>query len=62
MTDLEDYLIAMEKQGEWGDGILLSAAVSLYEGPFVIITPVRHCSWASLTTITMSGFTRQKNL
>jgi hypothetical protein len=36
---LEVYLNKMAKRGEWGDGIMLSAAVRLYERPIIILTP-----------------------
>jgi hypothetical protein len=35
---LEVYLNKMAKHGEWGDGIMLSAAVRLYERPIIILT------------------------
>jgi hypothetical protein len=35
---LDKYLQGMEN-GEWGDGIMLSAAVRLYGRPIVVITP-----------------------
>lgn len=36
--ELDSYLKRME-DGEWGDGIILSAAVRLYGRPIVVITP-----------------------
>lgn len=36
---LEAYLNKMAKPGEWGNGIMLSAAVRLYERPNIILTP-----------------------
>jgi hypothetical protein len=36
---LETYLNKMAKHGEWGDGIMLSAAVRLYQRPIIILTP-----------------------
>ena len=35
----EKYLECMGKHGEYGDGIMLSAAVRLYNRPIVVITP-----------------------
>lgn len=35
----EKYLECMGKHGEYGDGIMLSAAIRLYNRPIVIITP-----------------------
>jgi len=37
-SGLNKYLDGMEN-GEWGDGIVLSAAVRLYNRPIVIVTP-----------------------
>jgi len=36
--ELEAYLNKMAKHGEWGDGIMLSAAVWLYQRPIIILT------------------------
>jgi hypothetical protein len=36
---LETYLNKMARHGEWGDGIMLSAAVRLYQRPIIILTP-----------------------
>lgn len=36
---LDMYLANMDKHGEWGDGVMLSAAVRLYERPIFIMTP-----------------------
>jgi len=38
-TELGEYLHKMEKNGTWGDGIVLSAAVRLYARPVEITSP-----------------------
>jgi len=47
------YLDAMQKEGTWGDGIVLSAAARLYDQPIVIVMPNGHLQ--SIDTVVSSA-------